>query len=83
LPDAQTVFCRCEDIAYDVVTAHSDWRNAKLHTRCGMGPCQGQICGAAADFCLGWPSLPIRAPFAPTRIGTLMQVGDTTAHLAD
>lgn len=79
LPDADTLICRCEDISYAAVTAHSDWRNAKLHTRCGMGPCQGQICGTAAGFCLGWPDPAIRAPFTPSRIGTLMQTCDTLA----
>lgn len=75
LPDADTIFCRCEDVRYDAVVAHSNWRNAKLHTRCGMGPCQGQICGTAAGFCLDWPIQGIRAPLAPARIETLMQIG--------
>jgi NADPH-dependent 2,4-dienoyl-CoA reductase/sulfur reductase-like enzyme len=77
LPDAHTILCRCEDIPYGTVAAHGDWRHAKLHTRCGMGPCQGQVCGTAAGFCLGWPDQAVRAPFSPTRIGTLMQVDHT------
>jgi NADPH-dependent 2,4-dienoyl-CoA reductase/sulfur reductase-like enzyme len=74
-----TIFCRCEDVRYDAVAAHADWRSAKLQTRCGMGACQGQICGTAAAFCLGWapePAQALRAPFAPTRIATLMQLDD-------
>ena len=77
-----TVFCRCEDAAYRDVAAHTSWRSAKLQTRCGMGPCQGRICGGAAAFCFGWgpddagqqPSP--RAPLSPTRIATLMRSTD-------
>lgn len=79
-----TIFCRCEDVRYDALAAHADWRSAKLQTRCGMGACQGQICGTAAAFCFGWapePAQALRAPFAPTRIGTLMQL-DTALQAA-
>lgn len=30
------------------------WRNAKLQSRCGMGVCQGRVCGAAAKVIWGW-----------------------------
>ena len=42
------MLCRCEDVSVGAVAEHANWRDAKLHTRCGMGPCQGRICGAAA-----------------------------------
>lgn len=78
LAKPNTVFCRCEDVSYDAVCAQTGWRNAKLQTRCGMGPCQGKICGDAASFCFGWgpqydgtPVTP-RTPLAPTRISTLL-----------
>lgn len=71
LPDRDTVFCRCEDVTYGEVAEHDSWRMAKLHTRCGMGPCQGRICGGAAAFCLGWQSANTRPPLSPARIGTL------------
>lgn len=48
LPDAETVVCRCEDVTFAQLREHDSWRAAKLHTRCGMGPCQGRICGAAS-----------------------------------
>src|SRR3546814_11024697 len=54
LAKPETIFCRCEDVAYGDVAAHTSWRDAKLQTRCGMGPCQGKICGGAAAFCFGW-----------------------------
>jgi NADPH-dependent 2,4-dienoyl-CoA reductase/sulfur reductase-like enzyme len=71
-PSAETIFCRCEDVAFGDMTAHSNWRDAKLHTRCGMGACQGRVCGAAAQSLLGWDVSPPRAPFSPARIETLM-----------
>jgi hypothetical protein len=43
----QTVVCRCEDVSLSQLQDHHDWRAAKLATRCGMGSCQGRICGAA------------------------------------
>ncbi|MEX3692024.1 FAD-dependent oxidoreductase [Paraburkholderia sp. BR14263] len=74
LPQPDTVFCRCEDVAYGDVARHTSWRDAKLQTRCGMGPCQGKICGEAAAFCFGWPQNGQRPPFSPARIDTLLQV---------
>lgn len=71
-PSAETIFCRCEDVTYGEVAAHGNWRDAKLHTRCGMGPCQGRICGAAAQTYFGWNAATPRPPFAPTPIGALM-----------
>lgn len=71
-PAAETIFCRCEDVTYGEVAAHGNWRDAKLHTRCGMGPCQGRICGAAAQTYFGWNAATPRPPFAPTPIGALM-----------
>src|SRR5687767_8137486 len=41
----ETIVCRCEDVVFDRLRAHDSWRAAKLQTRCGMGPCQGRICG--------------------------------------
>ncbi|PXW17539.1 FAD-dependent oxidoreductase [Paraburkholderia caballeronis] len=75
LATPQTTFCRCEDVAFGDVAQHRSWRDAKLQTRCGMGPCQGAICGAAASFCFGWTQGAPRPPLAPARIGTLLQAG--------
>ncbi|MFM0626734.1 FAD-dependent oxidoreductase [Paraburkholderia xenovorans] len=70
-PDA-TLLCRCEDVSIGEVRAFADWREAKLHTRCGMGACQGRICGTAANLYFGWQSGAPRPPFNPAQIGTLM-----------
>jgi NADPH-dependent 2,4-dienoyl-CoA reductase/sulfur reductase-like enzyme len=72
LATADTVMCRCEDVSFGEVAQHRGWRDAKLHTRCGMGPCQGKICGEAAAFCLGWSRYGQRPPFSPARVSTLM-----------
>lgn len=66
-----TLLCRCEDIAFGAVRQHHSWRAAKLHTRCGMGPCQGRICGAAAEFLLGWNASSVRPPVFPALISSL------------
>jgi NADPH-dependent 2,4-dienoyl-CoA reductase/sulfur reductase-like enzyme len=73
LAEPDTLLCRCEDVPYAAVAGHTHWRAAKLATRCGMGACQGRICGSAATQLFGWqPSTP-RAPISPARIATLMQ----------
>jgi NADPH-dependent 2,4-dienoyl-CoA reductase/sulfur reductase-like enzyme len=68
-----TVLCRCEDVTFGEASRHQSWRDAKLHTRCGMGPCQGKICGEAAAFCFDWPRGGQRPPFSPARIATLLK----------
>lgn len=72
-PSAETILCRCEDVPFGDVAAHDTWRDAKLHTRCGMGPCQGRICAEAARTYFGWHAAAPRPPFAPTRIGALLE----------
>ncbi|RDU96348.1 NAD(P)/FAD-dependent oxidoreductase [Trinickia dinghuensis] len=72
-PSAETILCRCEDVAFGDVSAHATWRDAKLHTRCGMGPCQGRICGAAVQTYFGWDAAMPRPPLAPTGIGALLE----------
>lgn len=71
LPTENTLLCRCEDVAFGAVRQHHSWRAAKLHTRCGMGPCQGRICGAAAEFLLGWNASSVRPPVFPALISSL------------
>lgn len=72
VPSDDTLMCRCEDVTFGAVTEHASWRDAKLHTRCGMGPCQGQICGMAAQFYFGWTCAAPRPPLRPARIATLL-----------
>jgi NADPH-dependent 2,4-dienoyl-CoA reductase/sulfur reductase-like enzyme len=71
LAEEDTLVCRCEDVPFGRIRRHAGWREAKLHTRCGMGPCQGRVCGAAVEFLFGWKSESVRPPLYPARIGTL------------
>ncbi len=71
LAQDDTLVCRCEDVTLGRVRACSGWREAKLHTRCGMGPCQGRVCGGAVEFVLGWKPESVRPPVFPARIGSL------------
>jgi hypothetical protein len=71
LPRPDTMLCRCEDVTLERVRACTGWREAKLHTRCGMGPCQGRICGGAVEFLLGWHSESVRPPVLPARVGSM------------
>jgi hypothetical protein len=71
LPTADTIVCRCEDVRYHDICQQAGWRSAKLQTRCGMGPCQGRVCGAALSFQLGWTRDSPRPPVTPVRIGSL------------
>jgi NADPH-dependent 2,4-dienoyl-CoA reductase/sulfur reductase-like enzyme len=79
LPADETIVCRCEDVTHgEIRTCHS-WRQAKLHTRCGMGPCQGRICGSAGQFLYGWtPPLP-RPPIFPVPVEGLAAVIENSA----
>jgi NADPH-dependent 2,4-dienoyl-CoA reductase/sulfur reductase-like enzyme len=48
--DNETIVCRCEEVTVGalrdaVVQGAADLNHAKLLTRCGMGPCQGRMCG--------------------------------------
>jgi D-hydroxyproline dehydrogenase subunit alpha len=72
LAQADTVICRCEDVTLDQIQLYHSWRAAKLQTRCGMGPCQGRICGAALSFLKGWQAESIRPPLCAARVESLM-----------
>ena len=66
-----TIVCRCEDVEYSRLKEFTNFRDAKLQTRCGMGPCQGRICGAATEFLFGWEPGSVRPPIFPVRMENL------------
>lgn len=74
LPQLDTLVCRCEDVNFARLQQQPEWRAAKLHTRCGMGPCQGRICGPAVEFLFGWKPASVRPPIFPASLGSLAQV---------
>jgi NADPH-dependent 2,4-dienoyl-CoA reductase/sulfur reductase-like enzyme len=68
LPTGETLVCRCEDVLYGELSERRSWREAKLHTRCGMGACQGRVCGAAAEFLFDWNATGARPPVFPAAV---------------
>ncbi len=71
LADDCTVVCRCGDVEYGRLTEFTSFRDAKLMTRCGMGPCQGRICGAATEFLFDWEQHFVRPPIFPVKMENL------------
>lgn len=72
LADDSTIVCRCEDVCHGELRQHDSWRSAKLHTRCGMGPCQGRICGSATATLYGWRPDSVRVPITPARVDSII-----------
>ena len=72
LATGETIVCRCEDVEFAKLKVHDSWRAAKLQTRCGMGPCQGRVCGPAVEFLFGWKVESVRPPVFPVRIESLL-----------
>jgi NADPH-dependent 2,4-dienoyl-CoA reductase/sulfur reductase-like enzyme len=66
-----TIVCRCEDVQYGKLREYEDFRTAKLQTRCGMGSCQGRVCGAAVEFLFGWKDRSVRPPIFPVKMENL------------
>jgi NADPH-dependent 2,4-dienoyl-CoA reductase/sulfur reductase-like enzyme len=74
LPQQETIVCRCEDVTCATLKRFDSWRFAKLQTRCGMGPCQGRVCGPAVQFLLGWNMHSVRPPLFPTILENLAAI---------
>jgi NADPH-dependent 2,4-dienoyl-CoA reductase/sulfur reductase-like enzyme len=69
-----TFVCRCEDVRLADLTGCDSLRSARLHTRCGMGSCQGRTCGPAVQFLFGWEEDSVRPPLFPVRLASLTDV---------
>lgn len=69
----ETIVCRCEDVTAGQLRERSGWREAKLRTRCGMGACQGRVCGSITRALWGWGPAAPRPPLYPTRFGDLFK----------
>jgi len=81
-----TTICRCEEISYSDIKAAqeefdaSDARTIKLMTRCGMGLCQGRICGRAIADIMDSPTherinSAARPILSPITLGEVAQEG--------
>ena len=79
LASEDTLLCRCEDVTLGRVRKFHGWRDAKLQTRCGMGACQGRICGVASQVLLGWGMESVRPPVLPARVASLISPDATPA----
>ncbi len=75
LASADTIVCRCEDVTRGRIEECDCWRAAKLHTRCGMGDCQGRVCGAAIEFLFGFKPETVRPPIFPVTLKNLPTKG--------
>ena len=76
LPRLDTIVCRCEDVAFGSLPGYTGWTDAKLQTRCGMGPCQGRICGPAVEYLLGWKPGSVRQPLFPVPLEAFCSQGE-------
>ena len=80
LATPETIICRCEDVPLSKLTPRTGWTDAKLQTRCGMGPCQGRICGPAVEALLGWEPQSVRPPLFPVPLASLCTSSEKTAE---
>jgi NADPH-dependent 2,4-dienoyl-CoA reductase/sulfur reductase-like enzyme len=80
LAQPETVVCRCEDVCYSQLQSRPSWTDAKLQTRCGMGPCQGRICGPALQTLFGWRNTSVRPPIFPVPLSALLTAAAPTPN---
>lgn len=73
-----TIVCRCEDVTLGALRGHRSARQARIHTRAGMGACQGRVCGTALHQLLGWEPDNVKPPVQPALVSTLL-VGDNAS----
>jgi NADPH-dependent 2,4-dienoyl-CoA reductase/sulfur reductase-like enzyme len=85
VPPDDVIACRCEEVSVAQIRRAARLgaqgpNQAKAFTRCGMGPCQGRLCGpivsAVMADTLGKPIAEIgayrpRAPYKPITLGAL------------
>ena len=96
LNDDATLVCRCEEVSVAEIRAAvaagaTGPNQAKAFTRCGMGPCQGRMCGLAlteilSEFTGNPPAvvgaLRVRPPLKPLPLGELAALDAAAARAA-
>jgi NADPH-dependent 2,4-dienoyl-CoA reductase/sulfur reductase-like enzyme len=89
-PDSATIVCRCEEVSVSdireaVALGAMGPNQLKSFTRCGMGPCQGRMCGlTAAELIAEAKGEPvesvgyyrIRPPIKPVTLGELAAMSE-------
>ena len=93
-PDADTLVCRCEEVRAGEIRKLTTEQNCpgpnqmKTFVRCGMGPCQGRLCGLTVvelmAECRGVPPSEIgyyriRPPIKPVTVGELATLEEIDA----
>jgi D-hydroxyproline dehydrogenase subunit alpha len=78
LAEPDTLICRCEDVTLQALDRYDDARSAKLATRCGMGACQGRVCGTALAELGRFPRSGQRPPLFPARLATLGDIDSSS-----
>ena len=91
VPPDEVIACRCEEVSVAQIRRAARLgaqgpNQAKAFTRCGMGPCQGRVCGpivaAVMADTLGKSIAATgtyrpRAPYKPITVGALAGLGDS------
>jgi NADPH-dependent 2,4-dienoyl-CoA reductase/sulfur reductase-like enzyme len=80
LSEPGMIICRCEDVSHAAVAACVSARDAKLQTRCGMGPCQGRVWGPVLQRVFGTEAQMVRAPLFPTSVAMLADGAEGHCH---
>jgi bacterioferritin-associated ferredoxin len=84
-PEESTIICRCEEVTagalrWAAAIGATGPNQAKAYLRCGMGPCQGRLCGpTVAAVIAETRSVPVeevghfrpRAPYKPITVNEL------------
>jgi bacterioferritin-associated ferredoxin len=95
--DDAILACRCEEVSVGEIRravrlGATGPNQVKAFIRCGMGPCQGRVCGPIVSAVIaaerGAPTAAIgtyrpRAPYKPITIGTLAGVEVDPNQIAD
>lgn len=76
LAEPDTIVCRCEDVSLGRLQSEWTGRQAKLYTRIGMGPCQGAVCGPAAQHLFGWAPGTVRPPLLAPSLDAWVPMAD-------
>jgi NADPH-dependent 2,4-dienoyl-CoA reductase/sulfur reductase-like enzyme len=91
VPPDEVIACRCEEVSVAQIRRAARLgaqgpNQAKAFTRCGMGPCQGRVCGpivgAVMADTLGKPIAAAgtyrpRAPYKPITVGALAGLAES------
>lgn len=93
LPEDDTLVCRCEEVTAGEIRRMAEQgcrgpNQTKSFTRCGMGPCQGRMCGITVSELLADANgqsvaetgyYRLRPPFKPITLGQLATAAEDAA----